>query len=57
MSSCWEDRCTFKYVCGFFQEVSEEPVKQKKVKKVSKFLAECRAEISKTDGGSLKKSF
>ena len=57
MSSCWEDRCTFKYVCGFFQEVSEEPVKQKKVKSVSKFLAECRAEISKTDGGSLKESF
>jgi len=41
----------FGYVCGFFQEVSEEPVKQKKVKSVSKFLAACRAEISKTDGG------
>ena len=51
-SSCWEDQCMFRYVCGFFQEVSEEPVKQKKVKRVSKFLAACRAEISKTDGGS-----
>ena len=52
MSSCWEDQCMFRYVCGFFQEVSEEPVKQKKVKRVSKFLTACRAEISKTHGGS-----
>ena len=48
----WEKGVTFGACCDFFEKVSEEPAKAKKVKKLAKFVSDCRRE-SESSGGNL----